>query len=124
MRLYIIHTYMPIYKFPFRKFNCTLVVYMLNQVYLKAASHDGQKLVIRRITETVILRPFTPIIRTRKKVIIFPLTFDAGARSQMTTCQCQCKIVLKYFLKQLEGKYTEWPNPQIRGENRQSGLTD
>ena len=25
---------------------------------------------------------------------------------------------------QLEGKYTEWPNPQIRGENRQSGLTD
>ena len=24
----------------------------------------------------------------------------------------------------LEGKYTEWPNPQIRGENRQSGLTD
>ena len=43
MRLYIIHTYMPIYKFPFRKFNCTLVVYMLNQVYLKAASHDGQK---------------------------------------------------------------------------------
>ena len=25
---------------------------------------------------------------------------------------------------ELEGKYTEWPNPQIRGENRQSGLTD
>ena len=25
---------------------------------------------------------------------------------------------------QMEGKYTEWPNPQIRGENRQSGLTD
>ena len=24
----------------------------------------------------------------------------------------------------LEGKYTEWPNPQIRGENRQSDLTD
>ena len=27
-------------------------------------------------------------------------------------------------LEELEGKYTEWPNPQIRGENRQSGLTD
>ena len=27
-------------------------------------------------------------------------------------------------LCKLEGKYTEWPNPQIRGENRQSGLTD
>ena len=24
----------------------------------------------------------------------------------------------------MEGKYTEWPNPHIRGENRQSGLTD
>ena len=24
----------------------------------------------------------------------------------------------------MESKYTEWPNPQIRGENRQSGLTD
>ena len=30
----------------------------------------------------------------------------------------------QYLLDQLEGKYTEWPNPQIRGENRQSGLTD
>ena len=34
---------------------------------------------------------------------------------------------LSYSIKayyQLEGKYTEWPNPQISGENRQSGLTD
>ena len=23
----------------------------------------------------------------------------------------------------MEGKYTEWPNPHISGENRQSGLT-
>ena len=30
----------------------------------------------------------------------------------------------KKTMKDLEGKYTEWPNPQIRGENRQSGLTD
>ena len=28
------------------------------------------------------------------------------------------------LLGKLEGKYTEWPNPQIRGENRQSVLTD
>ena len=28
------------------------------------------------------------------------------------------------LLDYMEGKYTEWPNPQIRGENRQSCLTD
>ena len=32
--------------------------------------------------------------------------------------------IFKRSMEQLEGKYTEWPNPQIRGENRQSGLTD
>ena len=47
-------------------------------------------------TKTAIPRPFT---RTGKKVIIFP-SFDAGASGQLKTCQCQCKIVLIFFIKQ------------------------
>ena len=31
--------------------------------------------------------------------IIFP-SFDAGASGQLKACQCQCKIVLKFCLKQ------------------------
>ena len=34
------------------------------------------------------------------------------------------KSLFQFINHQLEGKYTEWPNPQIRSENRQSGLTD
>ena len=34
-------------------------------------------------------------------------------------------VILNFIdAHQLEGKCTEWPNPQISGENRQSGLTD
>ena len=55
---------------------------------------------------------------------------------------CKNFMVIRHFVKELlaktvlrgheihsrlvylEGKYTEWRNPQIRGENRQSGPTD
>ena len=40
--------------------------------------------------------------------------------AQNTLSEC----ISRSSKEKLEGKYTEWPNPQIRGENRQSGLTD
>ena len=67
----------------------------------KAASHDSQKLVI-----TTSKRPTTWRRRyldhshvLGKKVIIFP-SFDADASGQLKESQCQCKIVLKFCLKQ------------------------
>ena len=48
--------------------------------------------------------------------------------STQSDCQqgvpCEKSPICYYGNAKLEGKYTEWPNPQIRGENRQSGLTD
>ena len=67
----------------------------------KAASHDGQKLVITTSKRPTTWRPryldHSHVLG--KKVIIFP-SFDAGASGQLKTCQCQCKIVLKFCLKQ------------------------
>ena len=72
-----------------------------NYYCFKAASHDSQMLVI--ITSK---RPTTWRRRCLdhshvlgKKVIILP-SIDDGASGQLKACQYQCKIVLKFCLKQ------------------------
>ena len=76
-------------------------IWLSCEAAFKAASHDSQMLVI-----TTSKRPTTWRRRyldhshvLGKKVIIFP-SFDAGANGQLKACQCQCKIFLKFFLKQ------------------------
>ena len=67
------------------------------EVSVKAASHDGQKLVITTSKHPATWRrrclDHSHILG--KKAIIFP-SFDAGANGQLIARQCQFKIVLKF----------------------------